>query len=668
VLVCLSGAVWGQNTGRHAPMKSSHDTATIEANTAPADGSWQGTTELQKGIARAVTKPADLQQGYWVVFHDSVTNAEIWQLDGDESPGMTQIPGILNRTPWNGDGSRFVLTSSRCVPGLYCGDVHNFVYSADGSVSRPIRPYDPTRQPAWKQSIPVSGYTPWDRFNSNVIYWATGNDMAQGFYATPQSSLYAIDLSAEDKATKVVDLPNPARRKAMQSYPSEDNILMVQDVNPPVETSDAAPEYVVNLSMVDLNAKQLLYSYPISFGLTATGHSQSEEYHIHDIYFRRDATDRYIFNYGPRSDVGEAVFFEMPLNGDVSKSKLSYADPGTMTPYYSHPAWNSDGSLVAYSGESALNDNQWAVWVRNHDQQRTLSKVGAAANHIGWDGYDPYYLVFDGWTSKTSYDLVRAAPDGSWSGVLVKYPPRTQTDPGIGMLIGPAQSPDATKVMFSIPLQFVGGAPLKTFVAVDHRPIAPQLKVVATAPVELQWTPYVAHREVKGYRVYRSRRPESGYSEISNGLVAGTTFQDRTAKSGLIFYYAVTAEENSGLESDTPSVVKVTVGGPENASTWNARSRLSNSPAPPTQLLRSKLSPGVWALHWKPSSSKNVRYYNLYYSSAAFPMAQSSNQVASIPSSQSSFTYWMASPDPKAWFAVVSVDRQGRISKPAYAH
>jgi hypothetical protein len=633
--------------------------ATITVTLRPAYH-WQGLVQLQNGMARAGTKPSNLQpQGYWVVFNDATTGAEIWQVDGDESPGTIQIPGILNRTPWNANGSRFALSANRCVPGAYCGDTHVFVYSADGSTSRLIRPYDPTRQPQWKQPVPIYGYAPWDRQKPNLLYWATANDTANGFYSTPQSTLYAIDISAGDLTTKVIGLPNPTRRREIQSYPSEDNILIVQDSN-----SQTAPHYVVNLYMVDLNRKTLLYSYPINFGLTALGHSQDQEYHLHDIYFRRNAADTYIFNYGPRGDVGEAIFFEAPLNGDRIKVKVAFADPGTATPYYSHPAWNSDGSLVAYGGESELNSNKFGAWVRNHNRHATLAKVGQDSGHIGWDGYDPNYLVFDGWTSAASFDLRHAAPDGSWSKVLVKYPPRDRNRNTGGLLIGPAQSPDATKVMFSIPLQDWIHGPLKTYITVDHRPISPQLKVIGTSPVQLQWTPYLTHREVRGYHVYRSTKADSGYVEISKGLVAGTSFEDTGATAGSALYYMVTAEEYSGLESDSPAnVVQVTVGGRAKQVSMARGTRwYSTSPAAPAKLATSKVSSGAWKLTWAASPSANIRYYNIYYSTAGAPQPTQTYQVASVPAGQTSFTYWLADPMAPSSFGIVAVDRQGNRS------
>ena len=624
---------------------------------------WQGLVQLHNGMARAGTKPPALQmQGNWVVFTDAVTGSEIWQLDGDESPGTVQIPGILNRTPWNKNGQHFILSSDRCVPNQFCGDVHQFLYNADGSFARPIIPRDPTRTPTWARNVGLYGYAPWDNVNPNVLYWATGNDNNHGFFNSPQSSVYAINIAEGDLATKIVDLPNPTRRKTIQSYLTSDNILMVQDANPDL-TSGITPTFIVNLYMINVSKKKLLYSYPINFGLRAPNHSSSEEYHLHDIYFRRSVADTYIFNYGPKTMVGESVFFEMPLKGDATEGKLAYSDAAAATPYYSHPAWNRDGTLVTYSGESVLGSNKWGVWIRNHDERKTLAQVGTSANHIGWDGYDPNFVVYDGWTGPTSYDLTSATTDGKMTRTLVRLPPRDANNPGPNMLIGPAQSPDATKVMFAAPLEFVTGAKLKTYIAVDHRPIAPTVAVTSTSPMVLRWTPYLASHEVKGYRVYRSSRLNAEFDEISKGLVTGTAFEDPSAIAQSTYFYAVTAEENSGLESDQPSVVKATIGGESSAATWLSGQRVyTTPPAAPTELIAVPTKQGVWSLSWTPSRSMNVRYYNIYYATSGAPSATQTYQVASVPAGRRTFTYWLADATAPAHFAITAVDRQGNTS------
>jgi fibronectin type 3 domain-containing protein len=55
---------------------------------------------------------------------------------------------------------------------------------------------------------------------------------------------------------------------------------------------------------------------------------------------------------------------------------------------------------------------------------------------------------------------------------------------------------------------------------------------------------------VVGYYVYRSTTSGSGYTKLNAGSVAPTTtYTDSTVKSGMTYYYVVTAVDGSGTES-----------------------------------------------------------------------------------------------------------------------
>jgi len=639
---------------------------------------WQFLDQFQSGLARNATKPYTLlQRGKGIyqpdilIFHDTTTGAEVWRLDND--PGHTYIPGILNRTPWNTNGSLIGLASDRCILEVYCGDQHNYLFDARGGLQRLIMPIDPTRQPAWTQFLAdyVSGeYQPWDRLKPNVVYTVTWDDTNQGFWPNPVSSLYAIDVSNGDTMTKIVDLANPTTRKDVQSYPSEDNVVMVHDFNPGLD-ANKNPLYIPNIYMVDMNSTRptfgtILYQYAINFGLTAPNHSRSQEYHIHDIYFRRNPANTYIMNYGPKTDVGEPVFFEIPFNGNPAQAKVAYPDATTATPYYSHPAWNYAGALVAYGGESVLNDNVWAVWVRNHDNYLTLARIGNVSNHLGWDGYDPGFVVFDGYTGPTSYQLQEANPDGSSTRTLVDYGPRDPNNPNNpSLLFGPVQSPDATKVAFTIPETWTSlTAKNNTYVAVSHRPFPPVLAVGSTSPVTLQWTPYLTSREIRGYHVYRSPDGTTSFQEISTGLASGTSSVDNTASTGQTYFYAVTAEEYSGLESNQLSnIMQVTVGGASSQFAQAGTTGWDNvAPAPPTNVGLSNLAPGVWKLTWTASASSDARYYNIFYNTGSAPPPTQPFAVDSPPVYETSYIYWQADPSSTPLFGIQAVDRQGNQS------
>jgi fibronectin type 3 domain-containing protein len=56
-------------------------------------------------------------------------------------------------------------------------------------------------------------------------------------------------------------------------------------------------------------------------------------------------------------------------------------------------------------------------------------------------------------------------------------------------------------------------------------------------------------RDLAGYRVYRSTRSGRDYERLTDTLLVRTTFSDLTAKSGVTYYYVVTAVDKAGNES-----------------------------------------------------------------------------------------------------------------------
>jgi fibronectin type 3 domain-containing protein len=67
--------------------------------------------------------------------------------------------------------------------------------------------------------------------------------------------------------------------------------------------------------------------------------------------------------------------------------------------------------------------------------------------------------------------------------------------------------------------------------------------------VDLSWVGSTSSGVV-GYYVYRSTTSGSGYTKLNAGSVAPTTtYTDSTVKSGMTYYYVVTAVDGSGTES-----------------------------------------------------------------------------------------------------------------------
>lgn len=71
--------------------------------------------------------------------------------------------------------------------------------------------------------------------------------------------------------------------------------------------------------------------------------------------------------------------------------------------------------------------------------------------------------------------------------------------------------------------------------------------------IYLTWEPNT-EPDLAGYRVYRSRQPYGAYTEI--GKTADTEFWDEDVENGVTYYYALTAYDFAGNESDlTPELV-----------------------------------------------------------------------------------------------------------------
>jgi hypothetical protein len=89
------------------------------------------------------------------------------------------------------------------------------------------------------------------------------------------------------------------------------------------------------------------------------------------------------------------------------------------------------------------------------------------------------------------------------------------------------------------------------FVTIDTTP-PPQVKGVKAKGfhdrIEIVWEPLKDISDLAGYKVLRSEQPLSGYAEIAK--VEVSIFEDKTAKPDKIYYYRVSAFDQTGNESD----------------------------------------------------------------------------------------------------------------------
>lgn len=95
------------------------------------------------------------------------------------------------------------------------------------------------------------------------------------------------------------------------------------------------------------------------------------------------------------------------------------------------------------------------------------------------------------------------------------------------------------------------------FINIDTTP-PPQIKGIRAKGfqdrIEISWEALKNIPDLKGYIILRSEQPLSGYVELTR--VELNIFEDKTAKPGIIYYYRVTAIDQTGNESEIHDQVK----------------------------------------------------------------------------------------------------------------
>jgi len=623
--------------------------------------SWAavGRAEIYQGLDAAFERIARVSQkdngklgrsGRWpselLVFKDAKTGAEIWRLTADA--GRSYIHNHINRSPWNSDGSLMFFNTVRNPGGKGTGSSLRCLMAADGSSFRICRNAGYVRHGNWNRKLP------------------------QYHYHVTNDALWEVDVSNGDSQTKVCELPNPGKRKTIFSFLSETNLVMILDRTRRGDMSGNV--YFVDVSRPVEKRRKTIH-YPFAMKVDYPGHKQSMEFGFHDIMFMRTSDDRYEGNFGPFASVGEPIFFEFPLDGDRTKVKICYDGKNPHNPYYSHPAWGpagADGSArVAYFGcTSNKGEPSPGLNVRNHDKRKSIATVikGWVGGHIAWDGHDPdwLYAAISSKRFKPEYDgtIVFCKTDGSDSRILCYPYTRTRGggNGGYGSLARPAQSPDATKCIYSSTMLGTDNNNWQMYIVVGRRPYAPGAlrQKKGAGGVTLEWTPHPISREVAGYRVYR--KDGGGWAEVTRGLVRGTAFAVPSPGRGTQVY-AVTAEEHSGLESDViAETISARPGGSSRGRIANLKGWDTEPPVPPSGLAVSPSGGGLVKLAWRPSASTDVRFYHVYYAEGKRPEAEQRCRVATVRGA-TEYIDWGAKGGADCRYVVTAVDRQGNESE-----
>lgn len=166
-----------------------------------------------------------------------------------------------------------------------------------------------------------------------------------------------------------------------------------------------------------------------------------------------------------------------------------------------------------------------------------------------------------------------------------------------------------------------------------------------------------------GFEDYFMLHPISGGFKVSpsNKISLVDTIGDGT------YYYALTSEEHSGLESDSLSeIIRVIVSGSsisdQSIVAPKGQTDFWTTP-PPTPSNFSCQATGVTGhnrLTWDEPVGDKIRYYNIYYASGSDPSAEQAYRIASLPVGTNTYLDWLA--EGNARYLITSVDRYGNES------
>ena len=140
------------------------------------------------------------------------------------------------------------------------------------------------------------------------------------------------------------------------------------------------------------------------------------------------------------------------------------------------------------------------------------------------------------------------------------------------------------------------------------------------------------------------------------------------------YYYALTSEEHSGLESNELSeIVRVVVSGGAITSQTIVSGKGQKDfwrvePTPVSNFNYSATgTSGHYRLTWGEPSDSKIRYYNIYYSTSGNPARSQKNRIASVPVGTSTYLDWLADTSNDGYYGITSVDRYGNEGDIVYS-
>lgn len=665
-----------------------------------------GTSYLENPLKNYTWQPESL------CYKDIDTNAEVWVIV--RAPDRSDIYSKEHGTnAWSYDGSRIgFFTTSRSTNNPAVGSEYNWrwIVNSDGSGLKACEGYG-------RRDFPFEGFN-WAH-NGNY-YYSFGSGSGEG---SNSYSLYKNTVGANNQITGSLLLDTSSintykKEIVKEGVGSNDTWIVARDL----VTHNAGRDCVRTtreMYFIQLGAiPRVVSHWGIARGIGPSAdpygnHVATSEERFHDVWAPGPYGDWVMGTYS-----GSAIFVAFQRTGSSSDGgprwqnwdgnsfgtdeiKVVSNGDGTPnnpygTPYFGHPVfdrWGKYALIGTYTDNPRPGTRIWDAESNTLLPNYVLAYNQYDGQHHSWTGWTEYVVGIDPgnmniyinkWNQNyTSAKRVAKTNHPGYTGNYNGYP-------------RPSQSPDGTKIAFAACwLNNSGDDYPYISYAVAYYPHPPKISgaVKSGSYVRLSWgwdnqSKYTTRgwpnegvdaapnpREIKAYHVWASQ-DTSNWTEITTtGVSYGTNYLDISQPYGSTWYYAVTSEEHSRLESRTLSNVwRVTLDESGNITGSTQQRPYPADPGGISQFYtRTPLSPsnfnvtkqptqGHYLLTWTEPQDTKIRYYNIYYSTTGIPPAAQRYRIASVPVGTSRYLDWCADPSANAYYRITSVDRQGNES------
>lgn len=661
-----------------------------------ASSTW--TKELLENPTTYVWQPETLQ------YTDITTGHEVWRLTNTKN-SVNSLPDI-SWAQFSADGKRFEFGSSRDTSAGNCSletdpnttrEGTAMIMRTDGSYLRPAAggPFVVSYQ---------SRYHHWSPVEPDVYYGFGRNSCGEGLAEDQLYKATVADTSISKQM--VLNFATGTQLSLEKSFAGDGTKILVQDdanaryypvtIYPSVSKDDADgwAKYRPLDSYWGSSPSTTSYTMHDAF-LIGTG-SNIKRYFLPEgtSDWWRESLSGAASDGGPlhtKDNVApfsfgtiEPVFTGFGSGGSCGSSNRSPwncdSDPSTgPEEYMSHTAFDRWGVYVA--GHNSQQYQAWGVWNLNaHAWFNANIHTPTWGWHHDWSAWSDYFGASPSAADGASNYAVKYNGTDS---IAVSNPHiREGGSTDYNTLPRATQSPDGTKLVYHSDFLSSVADRFDLFSAVAYYPHPPEIISVAnnvdTYTVRFDWRTdqptsrgYTQRgwpsegvndppppRETKLFRLWRSSTGTSNWTPVatvssnifsrynfSTGAWIGAKYWEVTDTPGAgTYYYAVTSQEWSGLESRTLSNV---------FSTANVQSFAY--PANP------KAKSNFNTVY----NSALVRFYNIYALDGANPSAVQNRRIASVPASASTGTAyidWLGNIAGTTHYIVTAVDSQGNES------